>query len=135
MKPASSVASTGLARIVIDEVGAAPAGESDSGGESAEVHDGVDRDVDQSGLKRLAVDRRRCRIDQRKGDQNVAGLCDPGIGEQPDDVTLAKRDQVADGHRCRRKHGEHRAPHVGNVGERREHQHEQPDKAADLRCC
>ena len=70
--------------------------------ERAEVHERVGDAVEEQRLEALdpAV---RVAGPGRQPDQHVAGVGDRAVGQHPLDVVLGQRDEVAEGHRQRRR--------------------------------
>ena len=79
-------------------------------------------------MQRLVVGARH-----RERHEDVAGLGNRRVGQQAHDVGLAQGDEVADGHRERRQHPEHRTPHVGTAEEADVDQEQEGDEPARLR--
>ena len=57
-------------------------------------------------------------LERSDPDQHVAGLGYAGIGEQPLQIALVNRDQIANGHRQRSEHRKHRQPGVNGRQQR-----------------
>jgi len=97
MRTASTGASGEVVEFVADDVALAQGGDD---GEDAEVHEGVDEQVDEDAFK--AVDeagrvRRGCAHGD-EGEQHVSDVRDGGIGEQALGVGLGEGCEVAAGH-------------------------------------
>jgi len=106
--------------------GNAAAGERGQNEERAEVHEGVDQNVNQHALDAHG-------IAGDDAEQDVAGVVDGAVGEQALGVGLGEGGEIADGHGEHRGADEQRLPGCAGRGQGAEQQAQQQGERGGLR--